>query len=116
LRYEIKATFGEISLKLCQTNWDVAINNVNVVADELPSQITVYICLTIDIWTRRHRHTSTQFGAIRPKWWASSEIGAKSFQLYYGNPWLTGKLLVRAMQCTQFCAKRAKNDHKFSKA
>jgi hypothetical protein len=44
--------FGEISLKLCQTNWNVASNNVNVVADELPSQIIVYTCLTIDICTR----------------------------------------------------------------
>jgi hypothetical protein len=51
LRYEIKVTFGEISLKLCQTNWIVVRNNVNVVADELPSQIAVYTCLTIDIWT-----------------------------------------------------------------
>jgi hypothetical protein len=36
MRYEIKVAFGEISLKLCQTNWNVAINNV-VVVDELPS-------------------------------------------------------------------------------
>jgi hypothetical protein len=40
LRYETKGTFGEISLKLRQTNWNVARNNVNVVADELPSQST----------------------------------------------------------------------------
>jgi hypothetical protein len=41
LRYETKGTFGEISLKLCQTNWNVAKNNVNVVvADEIPSQST----------------------------------------------------------------------------
>jgi hypothetical protein len=40
LRYETKGTFGEISLKLCQTNWNVARNNVYVVADELPSQST----------------------------------------------------------------------------
>jgi hypothetical protein len=40
LRYETKGTFGETSLKLCQTNWNVARNNVNVVADELPSQST----------------------------------------------------------------------------
>ena len=38
--------FGEISLKLRQTKWNVAINNVNVVADELRSQITIYTCLT----------------------------------------------------------------------
>ena len=59
MRYEIKVAFGEISLKFCQTNWNVAINNVNVVVDELPSQIKVYTCLTIDIWIRRHRRTST---------------------------------------------------------
>ena len=35
LRYETKDTFGEISLKLRQTNWNVARNNVNVVDDEL---------------------------------------------------------------------------------
>ena len=52
LCYVTKVTFSEISLKLRQTNWNVAKNNVNVVADELPSQITVYTCLTIDIWTR----------------------------------------------------------------
>jgi hypothetical protein len=38
LRYKTKGTFGKISLKLRQTNWNVARNNVNVVADELPSQ------------------------------------------------------------------------------
>ena len=37
--YEIKVMFGENSLKLRQTNWNVAKNNVNVVVDELPSQI-----------------------------------------------------------------------------
>ena len=40
LRYETKGTFGEISLKLRQTNWNVARNNVNVVVNELPSQST----------------------------------------------------------------------------
>jgi hypothetical protein len=50
LRYETKGTFGEISLKLRQTNWIVAIINVNVVADELPSQSNNnYTYLTIDI-------------------------------------------------------------------
>jgi hypothetical protein len=53
LRYEIKVTIGEISLKLRQTNWNVARNNVNVVADKLPSQITFYTFLTIEIWIRR---------------------------------------------------------------
>jgi hypothetical protein len=38
LRYVTKGTFGEISLKLHQTNWNVAKNNVNVVANELPNQ------------------------------------------------------------------------------
>jgi hypothetical protein len=51
LHYKIKVMFGEISLKLRQTNWNVARNNVNVVDNELPSQITIYTCLTIDIWT-----------------------------------------------------------------
>jgi hypothetical protein len=60
-RYEIKVTFGEISLKLCQTNWNVARINVNVVVDELPSQITIFTCLTIDIRTQRRRRTSTLF-------------------------------------------------------
>ena len=79
-RYEIKVTFGEISLELRQTNiqfvWrslreispnelDVVKNNVNVVVDELPSQITLYICLTIDIWTRRCQRTSTWFYALQ---------------------------------------------------
>ena len=34
-------TFGEIFLKPHQTNWNVAKNNASVVADELPSQITI---------------------------------------------------------------------------
>jgi hypothetical protein len=38
LRYETKGTFGEISLKLHQTNWNAATDNVNVVANGLPSQ------------------------------------------------------------------------------
>jgi hypothetical protein len=33
LRYKIKVPFGAISLKLRQTNWNVAKNNVNVVAN-----------------------------------------------------------------------------------
>jgi len=44
MHYEIKVTFGEISLKLHRTNWNVARNSVNVVVDELPSQIVIYIC------------------------------------------------------------------------
>jgi hypothetical protein len=50
LRYETKGTFGEFFLKLCQTNCNVAKNNVNVVDDELPSQSTNNLhYLTIDI-------------------------------------------------------------------
>jgi hypothetical protein len=62
LRYKIKITFEKKkNFKLRETNWDVAKNNVNVVPYELPSQISVYTCLTIDIWTRRLRSTSTRF-------------------------------------------------------
>jgi hypothetical protein len=61
LRYEIKVTFGEISLKFHQTNWNVVRNNVNDVVDELPSQIIVFTCSTIDIWTPRRQCTSTWF-------------------------------------------------------
>jgi hypothetical protein len=60
--------FGEISLKLHQMIGNVARINVNVgvvVVDELPSQITVYTCLKIDIWTRRRRCTSMRFYALR---------------------------------------------------
>ena len=56
---------GEISLELCQTNWNVVRYNVNVVVDELQSQITVYTCLTIEICTLRRRRTSTWFYALR---------------------------------------------------
>jgi hypothetical protein len=47
-RYEIKITLGEISLKLCQANWNVAKITGSVV-DVLPSEIAVYICFTFDI-------------------------------------------------------------------
>ena len=69
LRYEIKDTFGEISFKLRQTNWNVAIINANVVVDELPSELTIYNCLTIDIWTQRRRCTSTRFYALQCHMW-----------------------------------------------
>jgi hypothetical protein len=50
LRYKTKGTFGEISLKLRQTNWNVAGNNVNVVVDEHQvNQLTIYTYLTFDI-------------------------------------------------------------------
>jgi hypothetical protein len=92
--------------------------NVSVVVGELPSQIPVYTCLTIDTWTRQHRHTSTRFYAL---WCYPPEMpdfpvktGAKSFQLYYRQPWLARKRLVRAMQCTQICAKITENDLKLA--
>jgi hypothetical protein len=44
---EIKGVFGGISLKLRQINWNVARNDVNVVVDELPSQIRPYTRLTL---------------------------------------------------------------------
>ena len=53
----MKITLGEISLNLHQTNWNIARNNVNVIADELPSQIIVYTSSTIDVWTRRRQCT-----------------------------------------------------------
>ena len=59
-----------------------------------------------------YQHSFMHFSAIRQKWLASSEIGAKSFRLYYGHPSLAGKRLVRAMQHTQFHAKNVKNDLK----
>ena len=64
LRYEIKVTFGEIFLKLRQMNGNVARNNVSVVANELPSQIILYTCLTTDIWIRWRQRTSTWFYAL----------------------------------------------------
>jgi hypothetical protein len=53
-----------------------------------------------------------RFGAICPNWQASTEIGAESFRLYYGHPYLAGKRLVRAMQRMQFRARSAKSDLK----
>jgi len=44
-----------------------------------------------------HQRGSMRFGAIRPKWRASNEIGFKSFQLHYGHSQLAGKHLVRAI-------------------
>ena len=63
--YKIKVTFGDFFLKHRQMNRNVARNNVFVVVDELPTQITIYTCLPIDIWTRRHRCTSMRFYALR---------------------------------------------------
>ena len=83
LRYEIKITFGEISLKLRQMNWTVARNNVNVVVDELPSQITIYTFLIIDIWTRQCRRTSTRFYAL---WCHPPKLAAKAFDFTMDTP------------------------------
>jgi hypothetical protein len=76
---------GEISLKLCQMNWNVAMINVIVVVDELPSQITDYTCLTLIFGldgVDAYQRNFLRIGAICPNWWASSKIGAKSFPLY----------------------------------
>ena len=43
----MKVTFGGMSPKFRQTNWNVAITNVNVIVDELPSQVTIYTCLKL---------------------------------------------------------------------
>ena len=85
LRYKIKVTFGGIFPKLRQTSWNVARNSENVVVGELPSQMTIYTCLTINNWTQRHRRGFKRFGDIRPNWQALSEIDAKSFRVYYGH-------------------------------
>ena len=53
LRYKTKATIGKMFFKLRQMIWNVGINYVNIVVDELSSQIRVYTCLTIDIWTQQ---------------------------------------------------------------
>ena len=77
--YEIKVMFGEIFPKLCQMNWNIARNNVDVVVDELSSQITIYTCLKFDIWTWHRQRTSTWFGVICQKWRASTEMVPKYF-------------------------------------
>ena len=74
LHYKIKVTIGEISFNLRQMNWNVAINNVNVVAYELPSKITVYTCLRIDIST-----ASMHINAILCASVPSAQIDAKFF-------------------------------------
>ena len=115
LRYEIKVTFGEISLKLRQTNWIVARNNINVVATELSSRITIYTCLIIDIWTRRRRRTSTRNCTLQchpPKMAGFQWNWRQKFLTLLWTRLARRKCLVRTMQCMQFCAKGAKNDLK----
>ena len=116
LRYKRKVTCGEISLKLRQTNWNVARINVNVIVDELPSQITYYTCLTIDIWTRRHRRTSMQFYALRchlPKVASFQWNWGQKFSTLLGTPLACRKALSESYTTrTQFCAKNVKNDLK----
>ena len=89
LRYKIKITCGENSLKLRQTHWNVVRNNVNVVVDELTSQMIVYTCLILILGLNNvdaHQRGFMHFGAICPNWHVSNEIGAKTFQLYFGHP------------------------------
>jgi hypothetical protein len=47
----------------------------HVIVDELPSQIIIHLFNNQNL----DLTVSTHFGAICPKWRASSEIGAKSF-------------------------------------
>jgi hypothetical protein len=63
-------------------------NIVDVIANELPSQITFFICLMIFGLDNvdAHQRGFMRFNAICPKWQASSEIDVKIFQLYYGHP------------------------------
>ena len=99
LCYKIKVTFGEISLKLRQTSLNVAKINVSVVVDELPNQIIVYTCLTIDIWTWWCRRTSTRFYALwchPPKMVGFQWNWRQRFLTLLWTPWLTGKRSVRA--------------------
>jgi hypothetical protein len=113
LRYEIKVTFGEFFPKLCQMNWNVARNDVNVVADELPDQITFYTCFKnwcLDSTASTHINVvlfspvpSAQNGGLPVK------LTPKVFNFTMDTP-SAGKRLVRAMECTQFRAKSAKND------
>jgi hypothetical protein len=45
------------------SNFAVAKNKVNVVANKLPNQIIVYTCSLIDIWTRQRERTSMHINA-----------------------------------------------------
>jgi hypothetical protein len=100
---------------LVKSNWNVARNNVNVVVDELPSQISVYTCLTIDIWTRRRWRTSMRFYALRchpPKMVGFQwKLAPKVFD-FTMDTLARRKTLSEAIQRTQFCAKSTKNDLK----
>ena len=111
----IKVTFGKFYLKLCQMNWIVAKSNVNGVVDELPSQKTIYTCLTINIWTRRCWHASTWFYALRghpSKWWHQKWNRHQKFFTLLWTPLACRKCLEIAMQHTHFRAKSVKNDLK----
>ena len=50
------------------------------------------------------------FGAIRPKWRASNEIGVKKFLIFFWTPLAHRKVLSESYTRTQFHAKNAKND------
>ena len=73
MRYEIKVTFGENYLKLRQTNWNVAMNNVNVVVDENNS-VHLFNNWYLDLTALMHVHVvlcvsmpSTQNGELPVK-------------------------------------------------
>jgi len=59
------------------------ITNVNVVVDELPSQITVNTCLKIDIWTQQRRRTSMWFHAL---WCHPPKMTPKVFDFTMDTP------------------------------
>jgi hypothetical protein len=110
--YEIKVMFGEISLKLRQMNWNVARNNVSVVADKIPNQMTIYTCLIIDIWTRWRQRTSMRFytpWCHLPKMLGFQWNWHQKFLTLLRTPLARRNALSESMQCTQFRAKSAKN-------
>ena len=109
LRYKIKVTFGEISLKLHQTNWNVVRIDVNVVVDELPSLIIVYTCSTIDIWTQRRRRTSTWFYAFRchpSKMTGFQSNWCPKFSTLLWTPLARWKALSESFAIHAVCAKK----------
>ena len=109
LRYEIKVTFwwnisqtSPNEVECCQKQckcccwWTTKSNNSS------HSFNNWYLDLTVSM------HINPVLCALVPSAQigkASSEMDAKNFQPYYGHPSLARKLLVRAMQHTQFCAK-----------
>ena len=82
--------FGEISLKLRQTNWNVAKNNVSIVVDELPSQN--YSSHLFNNWyldSTASTHINAILGALVPsvqKWRPSNEMAPKVFDFTMDTP------------------------------